>query len=495
MTSLWLDTEPFADGDTFTPQGMFDDVVVGAGLTGLTTALLLTRAGHRVAIVEARSLGAVTTGNTTGKVSLLQGTQLSSILKNHSEAVARAYLDGNREGQAWLLHYCGERAVPVEIRDAYSYAGTTDGRTAARDEFEACHRVGLDVSWQSHADLPFDTFGAIRLTDQAQIDPIQLLKAMAKDFRTRGGRLYEGVRVLDIDTGDPCLVKTDAGAVRATNVILATGTPILDRGLYFAKLTAKRSYALAFRVPATIPQGMYLSVDEPTRSLRTAARDGAELLLVGGNGHDVGREPSPKSRVADLISWTERHFPGAELTHSWSAQDYVSHNAAPFVGKLPRGAGHVFVATGYGKWGMTNGVAAGLRLAAEILGGHMEWADTLGKRLTYPHGVLQGLQANAEVAVEMVRGWATSEVHRMSDADEHPAEGEGVVRGVGVQPVGICTVDGATHKVSAVCSHLKGIVTWNDAERSWDCPLHGSRYAADGALLEGPATTGLNPAV
>jgi nitrite reductase/ring-hydroxylating ferredoxin subunit len=240
---------------------------------------------------------------------------------------------------------------------------------------------------------------------------------------------------------------------------------------------------------------MYLSVDAPTRSLRTARRDGAELLLVGGNGHDVGREPSPKSRVTELISWTERYFPGAELTHSWSAQDYVSHNAAPFVGKLPRGAGHVFVATGYGKWGMTNGVAAGLRLAADILGGHMEWADTLTKRITYPHGVLQGLQANAEVAVELVRGWAGSEVHRMSDASEHPTEGSGVVRGVGLQPVGVCTVDGATHKVSAVCTHLKGIVSWNDAERSWDCPLHGSRFAADGAVLEGPATAGLDPVV
>ncbi|MET1005778.1 MAG: FAD-dependent oxidoreductase [Propionibacteriaceae bacterium] len=491
MTSLWLDRERDYATDQFVPDADFDDVVVGAGLTGLVTALLLARSGRRVAVLEARQVGAVTTGNTTGKLSLLQGTVLSTILKHNAREVGHAYVEGNREGLAWLLHYCEHHDIGVQRRDAFTYANTPAGNATVRHEVDAGRQLGLDVTYVEDLELPFPTYGAARLVDQAQFDPMEVLTSLVSDLRQHGGVVFEGTRVLDVVTGRPDRIITAAGELRAEHVILATGTPILDRGLYFAKLSSLRSYGLAFRVPGPIPQGMYLSADSPSRSLRTAPRADEQLLVVGGNGHIVGREPSPQHQVDDLTRWTQTHFPDAERTHVWSAQDYQSHNLIPFVGKLPRGGGHVYLATGYNKWGMTNAVAAALRISAEILGGHLPWALVLGRRITHPSSIAKGLQAGAAIGVQTVRGWAASELNPLSAADRAPAEGQGVVGRQGVKPVAVSTVHGQTCAVSAVCPHLGGVLRWNDAELSWDCPLHGSRFDSDGILLEGPATADL----
>ena len=493
MTSLWLDRSSTIETDEFIADATYDEVVVGAGLTGLVTATLLARAGRRVAVLEARHVGAVTTGNTTAKLSLLQGTTLSNIVKHHSERVAQAYVEGNQEGQAWALRYCADHDIPVQRRDAYTYAGRRSGTSSVRKEFDIAQRVGLEVERVDADELPYPSYGAVRLRDQAQFDPLDVLTALAAEFRSRDGVLVEGVRVTDVSLERQALVRTTLGTVAADHVILASGIPFLDRGLYFAKLTPQRSYALAFRVPGTIPLGMYLSADQPTRSLRTARHGGEELLVVGGNGHPVGRHPRPPSElVADLTRWTEEHFPGAERTHVWSAQDYQPHNYVPFVGELPRGGGRIYVATGYHKWGMTNAVAAGLRLSGELLGGNMPWAKTLGTRISKPASAVQTVQANLAVGLVGVRSWVGAEVRPLADDDRTPPEGQGVVGNVGGKPVAVSTVDGRTCAVSAVCTHLGGVLRFNDLEKSWDCPLHGSRFAADGSVLEGPATKQLS---
>jgi glycine/D-amino acid oxidase-like deaminating enzyme/nitrite reductase/ring-hydroxylating ferredoxin subunit len=510
MTSLWLDRRSRStdDGATypasdFEPGAHYDALVVGAGLTGLVTGLLLARAGLRVAIVETHFAGAITTGNTTAKLSLLQGVKYQQMLRHTSVRVGKAYVEGNREGFEWLLRYLDDHRVPYQRRDAYTYAGSADGVQAVDDELAAAFRLGLPVEKVRDLDLPFRTYGAVRLRDQAQFDPMDVVTALAADFRERGGTLVEGVRAKGVRAVTApqhrCVVHTEAGDVTADRVVLATGIPFLDRGLYFAKVSHSRSYGLSFRVPAgTLPGdfGMYLSTDEPKRTLRSIPAvpadgfgdDAGELLMVGGNGHRVAHHPHPKDLVADLETWTESHFPGAERTHAWSAQDYRSANLIPFVGWLPRGGGRVYLATGFDKWGMTNAVAAGLRISGEILGGHIPWARTIGHRTTRPRSWGLGIATNAEVAADLTRGWAGA---LAASGGQAPPEGQGEVRSVAGRPVAVCTVGGVTREVSAVCTHLGGIVRWNDQELSWDCPLHASRYRADGARIEGPTTDDL----
>jgi glycine/D-amino acid oxidase-like deaminating enzyme/nitrite reductase/ring-hydroxylating ferredoxin subunit len=504
MKSLWLDTSPAIPADSFVPGAEYDTVIVGAGLTGLATGVLLARAGQRVAVVEARSTGAVTTGNTTAKVSLLQGRQLSRITAHHGAGTARAYVDAQREGQAWLLRYCEEHNIGYERRDAFTYANGEQGVADLRAELQAAAEAGLGGEYVDQVpELPFPVAGALRRADQAQIHPMELLAGLAADFRERGGVLVERLRVTNVSvtrdavgsrraeggqSGRRLTVHTAAGQVTAEHVVLATGTPFLNRGGHFSVLKPQRSYATAFNVPGSIPPGMHLSIDSPGRSLRTARHAGREVLIVGGNGHSVGRQQHTRGNFEDLVRWTKDQFPGAELTHSWSAQDYEPAAAVPYVGKLSFAEDRILVATGFNKWGMTNGAAAALALSSTLLGGSKPWAAELYKARIAPQDALSTVQTNAEVGLELLTGWLGGLARTSHSA---PPEGQGTVVRENARPVGVSTVDGTTRRVSAVCTHLGGVLSWNDAECSWDCPLHGSRFAADGSVLEGPATRNL----
>ncbi|MGV8884048.1 MAG: FAD-dependent oxidoreductase [Microbacteriaceae bacterium] len=487
MTSLWLATATPIETDTFVPGSRYDEVIVGAGLAGLTTALLFARAGRRVAVLEAREIGAVTTGNTTAKLSQLQGTHLQKLRSTMLPSVVQAYADGNRAAFDWLIDYLESRSVPVERRDAYSYASTPDGTTAVDREFRAARSVGLDVRRTDDVDLPFPTFGAVVLPDQAQFDPLAVLAALTADIRALGGVVNEATRVTGVSAGDPARVTTQAGSVTAERVILTTGTPILNRGLYFAKLSAHRSYAQAFEVDSSeLPDGMFLGVESPTRSVRTYG----SLLLTGGNGHPVGRHDSPQRAIDELTEWTLAHWPSATQTHAWSAQDYAAPHHVPYVGFLPRGRRRIMLATGFEKWGMTNAVAAAMTLYADALGGSTDWQRVLHRRLTTPQALARGFGENVAVGWWYAKSYARA--LRSPVPTDAPPEGAAVLGRRGIRPVGISTVDGRTCTVSAICPHLASALTWNDGEKSWDCPAHGSRFAADGTRLEGPATADLS---
>ncbi len=492
MKSLWLESAPRIPTDTFAAGSSYDSVVVGAGITGLTVASLLARSGQRVAVVEARSVGAVTTGNSTAKVSLLQGTQISSIVRHHGADLARHYLTGNREGQSWLLRLCDEHGVSYDIRDAYNYAMTDDGARLLSQERDACAEAGLNVALEESSELPFKVKAVLRAPRQAQVHPMEVLAALASDLRKHSGTLLEDVRVTGVKSGstkgEKTTLQTSRGDISATTVVLATGIPILDRGGHFSVLQPHRSYAVAFSVQDEIPDGMYLSVDAPSRTLRNATVEGRRYLIVGGNGHPVGRQAHTQSLLDDIIRWTQEHFPTAQAAFTWSAQDYRPASSVPYVGRMPVGGQSIYVATGFNKWGFTNGVAAGLALSAEILGGHMPWAKELYKTRIGTQDALSTAKVNAGVGLEMVSGWLGGLARTSST---QPPEGQGVVVREGRRPIGICQVDGITHRVSAVCPHMGGVLGWNDAEQSWDCPLHGSRFTHDGVRLEGPATRDL----
>jgi nitrite reductase/ring-hydroxylating ferredoxin subunit len=268
--------------------------------------------------------------------------------------------------------------------------------------------------------------------------------------------------------------------------------PFLDRGLAFARMTPYRSYAVTVPMAELMPPGMYLSIDDPVRTLRTIPWRGSHLLLVGGGSHKVGTG-DPPGKYRELVTFAREHFGVSpeQIEHHWSAQDPVPHDHLPWIGSLAPGSA-ITTATGFSKWGLAAGAAAAGELANQALGlPSSDLWDTFSPARFSARALPELGRANAHVAarffLDRVRG-------RRPGREEALAPGQGRVETRGLSQVAVSRAhDGTLHEVSARCTHLGCIVSWNPGEQSWDCPCHGSRFEPGGQVIEGPATSPLSP--
>ena len=494
--SLWVATTPETSYPCLGQDGP-DDVgvdvaVIGAGITGITTALLLKQAGATVALLDADRVAAGVTGYTTAKVTSLHGLVYADLIESFGEEGARTYGEANEAALARVLRFVDQLGIECHLarRPAYTYTEDPERVGAIEAEVEAAQRLGLPATFTTETDLPFDVQGAVRFADQALFHPREYCLALAAAIPGDGSFIFETTRALDVDTGTPCTVRTDRGVVRAGHVVLATLLPFLDRGGFFTKCHPRRSYAIAVRVTGRATQGMYLSADTPTRSVRPHDGGDEALLLVGGEGHKTGQDPDTTRRYAALEAWARDRYPVGSVEHRWSAQDYVPVDSVPYVGRLTRGSEHLFVATGFKKWGMTNGTAAALMISDAILGRENPWASFFdANRLEVTNSAREFVKENLNVARHFM-GDRVADLTGRSVDDLAPGEGA-VVRVGGEAVAAYRDEHGAVHAVSAICTHLGCHVAFNTAEKSWDCPCHGSRFDHRGRVLAGPATADL----
>ncbi len=426
MRSIWQATAgtpcfPRLDGDVRT-----DVLIIGGGIAGILTAYFLGRSGVGCVLAEKGLVCSGTTGKTTAKITFQHGLNYHKILKNRGAETARAYLDANRAAFDRYAGMCRTIDCDWEERDNFVYS--VSDRKALEDELGALTRIGYDADFREDPDIPVKTVGAVRFPRQAQFHPLKFLAAVSS-----GLNIYENTFVREM-VGNTAV--TDRGKIVADTVIAATHFPFINKhGGYFLKLFQHRSYVVALG-GAPLPDGMYVDEDKAGLSFR----DYGGFLLLGGGGHRTGREGGCWD---ELRRFAKRNYPGAKERFYWAAQDCVSLDDVPYIGRYSNGTRNFFVASGFNKWGMTGAMTAAGILCDLALGKKNEYAavfdpsrSVLGKRL-----FANGFEAAKDLLTPSVKR----------------------------------------------CPHLGCALTWNRAERSWDCPCHGSRFAEDGTVLDNPA--------
>jgi glycine/D-amino acid oxidase-like deaminating enzyme/nitrite reductase/ring-hydroxylating ferredoxin subunit len=482
--SLWLTTVPSTEYQILDGKVEADVVVIGGGVAGLTAAFLLKREGARVAVLEAARVGTGVTGCTTAKFSALQATMYSSIEGRHGTEAGATYAQASLAGVERVATIVAEEAIDCELqrRAAYTYAADRSEREIVERELEHAARAGLPVTFNEPPDLPYPSHGAVCLPDQLQLHPVRYVQGLAAAVEGDGSRVFEGSRALRVSEGKPCIVSTASGELRAEHVIVATHYPILDRGLYFARLEPQRSYCIAATLSAgNLPHGMSISAGSTTRSVRSYG----EQLIVGGEGHPAGSMSATPERFEHLEGFAREHWEINEITHRWSAQDPVPYDHLPMIGPYHPRSTRLWVTTGYMKWGLATATFGAILLADLIAGRDNPWAATFSPTrlsLTSTHEIAKlGAKFTGDFIVDRLR------LPQTRTTDSIPAgQARTLPDGTGKKGV-YRDLDRNLHAVSLRCTHLGCLLRFNAAEHSWDCPCHGSRFAPDGTVLEGPA--------
>lgn len=469
-----------------------DVAVVGAGLVGVTVAKLLKQAGKTVALIEADQIGQGASGHTTAKVTSLHQLIYADLVDQHGEDKAKQYGESNQAAIETLATLVQEMSIDCDFerKSAYSFAQDLSNLESVQKEVETAQNLGLPATFERESELPFEVMGAVKFTDQAQFHPRKFMLAIAAMIPGNGSHVFEQTRVRKVEGESPSQVITNGGpVVTAQDVIVATHLPILDQGLFFAKTYPKRSYIVGARIDkAQSIHGMYIGTGDSYRSLRTTPiDDGGMMLLMGGEGHKVGEDSDTEIRYQRLEADMQRYF-DVVPDYRWSSQGYESFDKLPYIGPLTPANSHILVATGFSLWGMSKSIMSAMMLCDRVLGVDNPWASLYDATRPTPFVTQTSLKENLDVGTR----WVGDRFKGLFNSPSALPKGEGKLVTVDAQKVAAYRDNkGELHAVSAVCPHLGCIVAWNSAEKSWDCPCHGSRFSCDGEILHGPAVNSL----
>jgi glycine/D-amino acid oxidase-like deaminating enzyme/nitrite reductase/ring-hydroxylating ferredoxin subunit len=487
--SFWRDSVEIPEFPSLDKDIEVDVCIVGGGITGITTAYLLAKEGLQVAILEANQLVGGTTGHTTAKVTAQHGLIYDELITNMGKSRARLYYEANMEALAFIKHTIEAEGIDCDftVQDAYAYATTDEYEEKVRKEAEAYEKLGIDGGLTET--LPFDLTirNAVVMHNQAQFHPLKYLVHLTQKIKENGGQIYADTTAVNVKTGEhPTVLTRNDHQVTAKFVLACSHFPFYEgTGLYSTRMYADRSYILAAKPTKPFPGGMYISADQPTRSVRSVTINGEEMVLLGGESHKTGQDTDTEKHFDTLEQFGRDVFEIEETPYRWSAQDLTTLDKVPYIGEITSGQPNILIATGYRKWGMSNGTAAALLLRDMVLGKESNYQKLFTPSRFYATPSIKNfLVQNADVVGHLIKG----KVQQSNVDPKTLANDEGaVIRHNGERKGAYRDEQGELHIVDTTCTHVGCEVEWNSGERSWDCPCHGSRFTYTGEVIEGPA--------
>ena len=476
MESVWGESCEFGKRQVLNKDIETDILIIGAGIAGILTAYMLKQNGRDVVLIDADKVAGGNTKNTTAKITSQHDLIYDKLISEFGEEKARQYAKANELAIKKYKEIIKERKIDCDFEEKSAYVYSLNEIENIKKEIEAAKKVGINAEFVEKANLPFKIKGAIKFNNQAQFNPLKFLKDISKDLT-----IYENTRALEIKDK---LVITNKGEITANNIVVATHYPIMNTpGYYFLKMHQERSYVIALENVDDI-DGMYIDVDKDGYSFRMYK----DLLLLGAikqrtGENEIGGSYDALRRVAKDL------YPKSKEKYIWSAQDCMTIDGIPYIGKYSDETPNIYVATGFNKWGMTSSMVSAMIISDMILGKENDFSEIFSPKR---FDLSASINNVAKDISETAKNFIAQKISIPSSTIEHIKNGHAGIVEYNGEKVGVYkNNEGKEFIVSTKCPHLGCQLHWNADELTWDCPCHGSRFDYEGRLIGGPATKDL----
>ena len=489
--SFWIDTAPGSAFPKLERDLRVDALIVGGGITGLTAAYLLRKTGQSVAVIERGRIGQSETGHTTAHLTYVTDSRLSDLAKRFGRNHAQAAWDASASAMAQIQAIVADAGIDCELRAAPGFlvaAASADAKEGERlrEEAALAAELGFDATFIEKA--PFTGRPAMRLANQLKFHPLKYVQALAREIVRLGGQIFEDTEVTEFHD-DPRRVTAGAHNIAFDFSVLATNVPLqgnigtLSTALFQTKLAGYSTYAIEARVPSgVLPEMLWWDTADPYLYLRVDRRDAEDVVILGGEDHKTGQKTDTEACFLRLERTLRSIVPEAAIERHWSGQVIETVDGLPYIGEVATGQ---FVATGFAGNGMTFGTLAGMMVRDATTAAKNPWRDLFAIERKTLSATWDYVRENSDYPFHFVKGQLAG---AESDDLAGLARGVGRIARVDGRKVAVFRDDeGGTHVFSAICPHLGCVVAWNEAERTWDCPCHGSRFQATGEVMSGPA--------
>jgi len=472
----------------------YDVLIIGAGLTGLNTAYLLKDTGYKIGIIEGTDLGYGVSGYSSAKITIQHSLIYDYLINSFSFEEAKQYLKANEEGAELIKKIINKNNIQCDYieQTSYVYATKENEINTLKKELEAYEKLSIDGFYTENVPIPNKALGAVAIKNQSQFNPIKYLYSLYNIIKNSSScEIYENVRTLNIEPGNKGhVVKTQFGNIYADNIIVASHFPFdNDFGLFWLRIFQEKSYAMAVKTNDKPFDGMYINVNDPIYSMRYHFSDKENLLILVGGNHKVALQDNEEDSYNDLENFLKQNFNNYEIKSRWSTQDCMTYDKIPYIGKYSDNIENIYVATGFNKWGITHSAAAATIIRNKILKINDDFSEIFNpSRITPLISTREFLTNGKDIASGFIK-----RVVPLSDDIFNVNSGEGKIVNYNGKKVGVYkSENGDYFCINPVCTHLKCALSFNEAEKTWDCQCHGSRFDIKGKILEGPAVYSLN---
>ena len=494
MNSLWIETTKNQLHLKSLTQNLETEVcIIGAGLFGLTTAYYLTKQGKKVVVIEKDDIGEKVSGNTTGKITSQHGLFYSHLIDDYGIDYAQKYLEVNEKAIQNIKEIIDTEQIGCDFEEQSAYVFTTnqDEVIEIEKEVDAVNKLGKKAKLITNVDKPFKMTAGIEFDNQAQFHPRKYMIGLANVI-LKDNQIYNYTTATDVQKyGEKFLITTDRGNVLADSVVLATHYPIVNfPGFYFIKMYQSTSYIIAIETNSKIPEGMYITAKEPVYSFRSAKYNNKNIVLIGGSEHKTGEAIADNSHYTELEKKAKELYPDCKVLFRWNTRDCISLDKIPYIGEFSNLYKNMYVGTGFKKWGMTFSNIAGKIVSDKILGKQNEYEDLFTPTRLKP---IKNRWEVKNMLKETVDSIALNKFKIDPSSISEIENDNASIMKIDGENIGIYKdKNGKLYAVSPVCTHLGCLLTWNNIDKTWDCPCHGSRFDYTGKNIYEPAIKDLN---